>query len=119
MTNTLTRRADQAADLARRLRKLADYAAAGGAPEEWLLETYAALTRERMGHADPRRRHTLELAALIGRAADAGATTEQLADRFGCTPSWIRRLRGLDRAHRTSGARFAVQPGTMPKRKTS
>lgn len=105
--------ADLAA-LAARLGELADFAERGAAPPAWLEETLSLLVTALLGKVDPRRQRTLERAAVIGRAAAAGATPEQLAARFGLTPSWIRRLCALNEAHATSRAFFPVERQSSP-----
>ena len=89
------------------LRELADLAAAGGAEGLWLkaiIDGLSAalmeLSERREGLDDPRRRLALELAKRITHARAAGATIEQLADRFNRSPSRIYRLLDAGARHR-------------------
>jgi hypothetical protein len=96
--------------LGARLHELMDFADKGGADAHWLEETLELLVAAILGRIDPRRQRSLERAADIERAAAQGASSGDLADRFGLSPSQIRRLRALrEQARMTSCALFQVE----------
>jgi hypothetical protein len=113
----MTGRADQVPELAQRLRELADFATAGGAPEQWLEKTFALLVSAYLDKVDPRRRRSLERAAVLRRKIAAGATPEQLAARHGHSVSWIRRLCALPETDLTSRPLSGVEPRPIDLRR--
>jgi hypothetical protein len=86
--------------LAVELRRLVEYAAAGGAPHDWLERLAGELVDELLERADPRRRETLERAhqvaiaeeALRRQGADRGEVLEALEARFGRSRRTLYRL---------------------------
>jgi hypothetical protein len=86
-------------ELADRVRRLVRYAAAAGAPTDWIDETADAildalldLDAFRRGDHDPRRQRTLALAQEVARARRAGVSIPDLGERFGKSRATIHRL---------------------------
>ena len=116
----MTARADkELANLADRLRELADFAAAGRAAPEFIETTVAELlaallelTEYRSGDRDPRRRRTLEISEKIRRARAAGASVDELAGRYRRSKSQINRILNSGARHHASVSVFTQRQST-------
>jgi hypothetical protein len=75
-----------------RLKQLADYAAAGGAPADWLDATMAALLTALLERVDPRRKRALALGRRMQAARAAGASIPEIAQSFARSRSQVHRL---------------------------
>jgi hypothetical protein len=103
------------ADVGARLPKLADLAANDPTAAAWLEETLrmifavlVELEERREGYDDPRRQKALRLGERIARAKAAGASIEQLSERFGRDRSRIYRLLGGVAQHRATVSRLTL-----------
>lgn len=110
--------ADDLPALLERLDRLEDLAAAAGAPAEWVGETVEAfvtvlaeLGEHRAGDADPRVRRSLRKAERMAAAKAAGATTMQIAVRWNCSASQVRRLLQRRASHDARTSRYALRNG--------